>query len=48
VKGGRLHRGGKSRSCGVDLRGGALNPKVSQTALICKEEIEWWEAGLYC
>ena len=46
VKGGSLHRGGKPCGCGVDLRGGAQYPKVGQSALICEEELERWEAGL--
>jgi len=46
VEGRRLYRGGKPRGCGVDLRLGAENPKVSQPAFIRAEEIEWWEAGL--
>jgi len=46
VKGGSLHRGWKSRSCRVDLRGGAENPKVSQSAFVRKEKIARWETGL--
>ena len=45
VKGGSLDRGGKPRSCGVDLWWGAEDPQVSQPALVPKEEIEWREAG---
>ena len=46
MKGGSLHRGGKSRGWGVDLRRGAKYRKVSQSALILEEKFERREAGL--
>jgi len=46
VKGRSLHRGGKSRGYGVDLRTGAKYPKVSQSAFIPEEKFERWKAGL--
>jgi len=46
MQGRSLHQGGKPCSCGVDLRGGTKNPKVSQSALLRKEKIERREASL--
>ena len=46
MKGRRLHRWGKPRSCGVNPRRGAENPQVSQPAFIREEEIQRREAGL--
>jgi len=36
----------KSCRCGVDLRGGAHNPKVCQAPFVREEKFEWWEAGI--
>jgi len=46
VKGRSLNRRGKPCGCGVDLRGGAQYPELSQAALICKQKFEGREAGL--
>ena len=39
---------GEREPCGrgVDLRGGAHDPKVRQAPFVREEEVEWWKAGL--
>jgi len=46
VKGWSLHGEGQCGGRGVDFRGGAQNPEVSQAALVRKEKTERGEAGL--
>jgi len=47
VHGGCLYRAGEAGRGRVDFRGGAEYPQGGETSLILKEEVEWWEAGLY-
>ena len=47
VHGGCLYREGEAGRGRVDFRGGAEYPQGGETSLILKEEVEWWEAGLY-
>ena len=46
MKGRGLQGEWEPRGCGVDLRGGAHDPKVRQASLVRQQKVERWEAGL--